>query len=103
MTESSMFRTVTVKQMPIGAATGKRLGLQFCLMMLGAGLACASALGAAAPKAGPTEKTGTAQGKDAVQGNYVGGDVCATCHEEVSKKFAGNPHTKLVAQHGAAG
>jgi DmsE family decaheme c-type cytochrome len=33
----------------------------------------------------------------------VGGDVCATCHQEVSKKFAGNPHTKLAAQHGAAG
>jgi len=43
------------------------------------------------------------QAKDAAPSAYVGGDVCATCHDEVAKKFAGNPHTKLAAQHGQAG
>src|SRR5208337_11627 len=58
---------------------------------------------APATKSGPVSTAATAQDKDAASSAYVGGDVCATCHAEVSTKFAGNPHTKLAAQHGAAG
>jgi DmsE family decaheme c-type cytochrome len=67
------------------------------MLMLGASLLCATALAA------PAAKTATAPAKDATANTYVGGDVCATCHAEVAKKFEGNPHTKLAAQHGAAG
>lgn len=102
--KSSMNRTVTMKRMPTGAVPGRWLGSRVCLiLLLGVSVACANALGAPAQKTAPAEKAGTAQAKDTGQGNYVGGDVCATCHEEVSKKFAGNPHTKLAAQHGSAG
>jgi DmsE family decaheme c-type cytochrome len=30
----------------------------------------------------------------------LGSDTCATCHDEVSKKFASNPHTKMTEMHG---
>ena len=103
-----------VTQSPIHAAPGKLPGLRACLIfMLGAGILCASALSSPATKAGsasPASATpasashpASAQVAAASPNTYVGGDVCATCHEEVSKKFAGNPHTKLAAQHGAAG
>jgi len=86
-----------VTRLPIGAAQGKWLGLRACLMlMLGASILGATALAAQAPKADSAAKT-------AAPSAYVGGEVCATCHEEVAKKFEGNPHTKLAAQHGAAG
>ena len=96
--EFFMHKTGPVTRLPISAAPGKRPGLRVCLMlMLGASLLCATALAA------PAAKTATAPAKDATTNTYVGGDVCATCHAEVSKKFEGNPHTKLAAQHGAAG
>jgi len=99
-----MHRDGPVTRLPIGAAPGKRPGLRACLMlMLGASIACATALGAQGPKAESGAKAAAAQAKDAAPSAYVGGDICATCHEEVSKKFADNPHTKLAAQHGAAG
>ena len=100
--EFSMSRSRPVTQLRNGAAPGKRLGLRACLM-LGAGILCVTAMVAQAPKAAPDAKPAAIQAKDAAPNTYVGGDVCATCHEEVSKKFEGNPHTKLAAQHGAAG
>ncbi len=39
----------------------------------------------------------------AAQSDFVGGDVCATCHEEVAKGFALNPHSKLAEEHGKSG
>ena len=93
-----------VTRLSFGAAPGKLPGLRACLVvMFGASILCATALAAPATKADPAAKAATAQAKDAAPNSYVGGEVCATCHEEVSKKFAGNPHTKLAAQHGAAG
>ena len=35
--------------------------------------------------------------------DYVGNDGCATCHADVAKKFAGNPHSKLALTHGGQG
>ncbi|MDR3727126.1 MAG: DmsE family decaheme c-type cytochrome [Terracidiphilus sp.] len=67
--------------------------------MLGAGLLCATAFGAPASGA----KQAGAQAKDTTPANYVGAETCATCHEEVSKGFASNPHTKIALQHGKAG
>jgi DmsE family decaheme c-type cytochrome len=36
-------------------------------------------------------------------GEFVGNDTCATCHEEIGKKFVDNPHSRLALQHGGAG
>ena len=99
-----MHRAGPVTQLPIGAAPGRWPGLQACLMLvLGASILGATALGAQAPKAAPIAKTATAQTKDTAPGDYVGGEVCATCHEEVGKKFADNPHTKMAQMHGSNG
>lgn len=48
-------------------------------------------------------KASTAQARDAAAGDFVGSEVCATCHEEVVKGFADNPHTKMAQMHGGHG
>lgn len=67
--------------------------------MLGAGILCATAL--AAP--GPKPQALTAPSQTAAPSEYVGSETCATCHEEVAKGFANNPHTKMVLMHGDKG
>jgi DmsE family decaheme c-type cytochrome len=47
---------------------------------------------AVAPKAGAQDTA-----------DFVGSDVCATCHAEVAKKFSSNPHSKLALEHGGQG
>ena len=69
------------------------------MFLLAAGLTCASAL--AAPPAGA--KGQEAQAKGAVHAEFVGTDTCATCHEEVSKGFATNPHSKMALMPGSKG
>jgi DmsE family decaheme c-type cytochrome len=102
--EFSMHRVDHVRHLPNGVASGKRAALRVCLMVLaGAFSLGAVSLGAQAPQAATAGTPTVAQGKDAAPSAYVGGEVCATCHEEVAKKFEGNPHTKLAAQHGTAG
>lgn len=34
---------------------------------------------------------------------FVGADTCATCHEDVAKGFANNPHSKIAEMHGKSG
>jgi DmsE family decaheme c-type cytochrome len=34
---------------------------------------------------------------------FVGSEVCATCHAEVAKKFESNPHSKMALMHGNTG
>ncbi len=95
-----MHRDGPVTQLPIGAAPGKRPGLRACLMLLlGAGLLCVPVLAAPAPG----DKPATAQVKDSAPADFVGGETCATCHDEVSKKFDDNPHTKIALLHGKKG
>lgn len=36
-------------------------------------------------------------------GDYVGNDTCLTCHADVGKTFADNPHSRLAPRHGAEG
>jgi len=90
-----------VTRMPICAAPGKRLGLRvFLMLMLGAGVFCATALAAPAPQ----DKPAAAPAKEvAPKATFVGADTCATCHEEVAKGFASNPHTKMALMHGSNG
>jgi len=86
-------------RIPLGAAPGTMPGLRaFLTLMLGAGLTCATAMGAPAPE----NKSAGAPEKKAAPADFVGADTCATCHEEVSKGFATNPHSKMVQTHGAA-
>jgi DmsE family decaheme c-type cytochrome len=35
--------------------------------------------------------------------NYVGSDTCMTCHTDVAKSFATNPHSRLALMHGGKG
>lgn len=71
--------------------------------MLGAGVLLASALAAPAARAGQAAAPAAAQPANAVANGNVGGKACASCHEELSRKFAANPHGQVAAQHGAAG
>ncbi|HZL53400.1 MAG TPA: DmsE family decaheme c-type cytochrome [Terracidiphilus sp.] len=69
------------------------------MLMLGASVLCATASGASPAKG----KAADTQTKAAASGDFVGSDTCVTCHEEVGKKFADNPHTKMVQMHGSNG
>ncbi len=83
-----------------GAAPGKFLGLRVCLMLLlGASVLCTTAM--AAPLHGA--KQANVQAKEPAPDDFVGQDTCATCHEEVAKGFANNPHHKIAMMHGKSG
>src|ERR1700756_2687394 len=74
--------------------------LQVCLMLLlSAGMLCTSAM--AAHRKG--DKAATAVAAQPAPADFVGGETCATCHEEIGKKFAQNPHSRLAELHGGAG
>ena len=80
-----------------GAAPGWLKGLRvFLMVLLGAGAICATALSAQTPgaKAAKTPSNGAAHA------DYMGADVCASCHEAVSKGFASNPHAKMALMPG---
>jgi DmsE family decaheme c-type cytochrome len=60
---------------------------------------------ASAQKSG-APKIHVAASSQAVAANpadFVGGEVCATCHETESKGFGDNPHSKLALEHGGSG
>ena len=89
-----------VTRMPIGAAPGIWTGLRACLiLMLGAGMICATALAAPA-QAKKTVVPAAQIGNTPAGATFVGSATCATCHDEVSKKFADNPHQKMALLHG---
>ncbi len=101
-----------VTRLQMGAVRGKLPGLRVCSMvLLGAGIWCATALAAPTDKAKAgadgTAKASTAQGtaqsKDTAPGDFVGSEVCATCHAEAAKGFTDNPHSRLALLHGGTG
>jgi DmsE family decaheme c-type cytochrome len=95
-----MHRDGPVAQLSISAVPGKRPGLRACLMLLlGAGVLCVPVL-AAQP---PADQPPVAQAKEAAPSDFVGGETCATCHDEVAKGFATNPHAKMAQLHGNNG
>ncbi len=88
-----------VTRLRIGAAPGNRLGPRvFPMLLLGAGILCATAL--AAPPSGA--KAQAAAAAPVAHAEFLGSDTCATCHEEVAKGFATNPHTKMTLMPGNA-
>ena len=95
-----MHRDRPVTQFPLGAVPAKRPGLLACLMLLlGVGIFCVPVLAAQASGGKPA----AAPANPAAPSEFVGGEVCATCHEEAAKKFADNPHTKMALLHGNNG
>jgi DmsE family decaheme c-type cytochrome len=69
------------------------------ILLLAAGLLSHVAMAAPGPKAKPADTTA----KQAAPGDFVGAEVCASCHEAESKGFPSNPHSKLALEHGGAG
>jgi DmsE family decaheme c-type cytochrome len=71
-----------------------------CLLLLTgfAGTGLARAVGH-----GPQQTATSQKEAAAVPAGYVGQETCATCHEDVVKNFAGNPHSRLVYQHNGHG
>ncbi len=95
-----MHKDKPVTRLPFGVVPEKRPGLRvFSMLLLGAGMMCVTAL--AAPPQGA--KGPDVPAKGAAHAEFVGADTCATCHEEVSKGFASNPHTKMALMHGSSG
>jgi DmsE family decaheme c-type cytochrome len=88
-------------RLPIGAALGIKHGLRACwmLLLLGAGIVCAAAQGAQQPK----DNAAGATVKQTVADDFVGADVCASCHDAEAKGFGSNPHSRLALQHGGTG
>jgi len=97
-----MHKDRPVAQSPICAAPGMRPGLRaFLMLMLGVFVLTLPSMGASRPAA----KAASADTKAAaaVSSDFVGQDTCVTCHDEIGKKFADNPHTKLALMHGGSG
>ena len=95
-----MNKSRPVAKFPNGAIPRKSPGLRACLtLILGAVFFCAYSLAAPAPGA----KATSAQVKDAAPADFVGSETCASCHEEVTKGFISNPHSKLALAHGKNG
>jgi DmsE family decaheme c-type cytochrome len=54
--------------------------------------------------AGAKQQTAVAQKAAAPNpADYIGSDVCATCHADIAKKFGDNPHAKLALRHNGTG
>ena len=70
------------------------------ILMLSGTILCAASFAAPTTKADSAAKTATAQTKDAAPGDFVGAEVCASCHESEAKGFGSNPHSKLALEHG---
>jgi len=92
-----MHRSRPVTTISRVAVPGIRTGLRVFLFLIGALLLSFVVL--AAPGAKPADK----QVKQPAPSDFVGSETCATCHEDVSKKFADNPHTKMAMMHGKSG
>jgi DmsE family decaheme c-type cytochrome len=69
------------------------------MFVLTALVCCASAAAAQANRA----SAALPSTNSAVPTDFVGSETCATCHEEISKKFSSNPHSKLALEHGKNG
>ena len=93
-----------LQDVSIGAVPGKRTGLRACLILLaGAGLLCAPQLRAQAAGDQPAPAAAPAPADKSLPPGYVGSETCATCHDEVARKFADNPHSKMALMHGSVG
>jgi DmsE family decaheme c-type cytochrome len=97
-----MHKSRPVVRLPIVSAPGRFPGLRALLVLLIA-VGCLSISATAAPRKGATPSSANSSQAAPAPGDFVGQETCATCHEEVAKGFAGNPHTKLAEEHGKTG
>ena len=94
-----MHRNEPVAGLPSRVVPWKRSCLRaHLILILMAAVFCSVALAAPASTEKPPAGENAGAGSD-----FVGSDACAACHEEVSKKFAGNPHTIMAEMHGSNG
>ena len=52
---------------------------------------------------GDKAQTNAPQKKTVNPADFVGSETCETCHEDINKKFAENPHSRLAMLHGGKG
>ena len=79
----------------------RRLLLSAALMAMSGGLWTSERVQGATDD---TPQAGASQKPDAAKpDNFVGSEVCETCHGEIQKKFADNPHSRLALLHGGKG
>ncbi len=96
-----MFRNRPVVQVRLGRCQKYAARLRSALLFpLSAGLLGALVLAAPAAKAQGAEQNGGVQAAAGSPEGTGGSAVCATCHADVVKDFAGNPHSRT---HGGAG
>jgi DmsE family decaheme c-type cytochrome len=84
--------------------------LLFCLALV-VSLFCfwkavsVNAAGNGKQQATPDKQQGSANKKTSVPNpaDFVGSETCETCHSEIGKKFAENPHSRLAMLHGGKG
>jgi DmsE family decaheme c-type cytochrome len=78
-----------------------------CCMTLIAGTCglCSRVLYAANGIAVPQKSTAAATPATmpSTSADFVGAEVCASCHAEEAKKFSTNPHSRLALRHGGTG
>lgn len=74
-----------------------RSGFQAAGLLLSLVVFAGASASAAPPRKQPQQST------PAAQSDFVGAETCATCHDEVSKKFASNPHSRLAMEHAGHG
>ena len=73
--------------------------LAILVWMSGAGgIAFAQAYGVLQPQGATSSQKAVSNSTD-----YVGSETCVLCHEDLSKKFASNPHSKLALMHDGKG
>ena len=87
-----------VTRLQIGAVPGIWTGLRACMLLL-----LASGVFTAAALAAPAAKSADTKAPAAAASQFVGSETCATCHQEVAKKFAFNKHAQLAGEHMAKG
>ena len=84
--------------------------LLFCLALV-VSLFCfwkavsVNAAGNGKQQATPDKQQASANKKTSVPNpaDFVGSETCETCHSEIGKKFAENPHSRLAMLHGGKG
>jgi DmsE family decaheme c-type cytochrome len=84
--------------------------LLFCLA-LAVSLSClwkavsVAAAGNGKRQASPDKQQASTNKKTSVANpaDFVGAETCETCHSEIGKKFAENPHSRLAMLHGGKG
>lgn len=79
----------------------RRIGTGIACLVLLAGFA--GTRPAQAAGGGQQPAATSQQQAAATPAQYVGQDTCATCHEDVVKNFAGNPHSRLALEHAGKG